>query len=107
MPEPGNPRSDSDTVYLCTADESGHDGELIQSTYRSFGSYVVIPGTGIVLQNRGSGFSLDQVIPTVWHRKSDRFIPSFLGFLTQVGRPLDHSASWVGICSLRGTSRWS
>jgi gamma-glutamyltranspeptidase/glutathione hydrolase len=47
------------TVYLTTADSSSMMVSLIQSNYRGFGSGVVVPGTGISLQNRGSGFSLE------------------------------------------------
>jgi gamma-glutamyltranspeptidase/glutathione hydrolase len=50
--------SHSDTVYLTAADESGMMVSFIQSNYMGFGSGVVVPGTGISLQNRGSGFSL-------------------------------------------------
>ena len=46
------------TVYLTAADESGMMVSLIQSNYMGFGSGVVVPGTGISLQNRGTGFSL-------------------------------------------------
>jgi gamma-glutamyltranspeptidase len=48
-----------DTIYLCVVDEAGNAVSLIQSLYFSFGSCVVAGDTGIVLQNRGSYFSLD------------------------------------------------
>jgi gamma-glutamyltranspeptidase/glutathione hydrolase len=57
-PVPGNPAR-GDTAYLCAADADGMMVSFIQSTYSSFGSHVVVPGTGIVLQNRGSGFTLE------------------------------------------------
>ncbi|WP_048437929.1 gamma-glutamyltransferase family protein [Caenimonas sp. SL110] len=44
------------TVYICTADKQGRMVSYIQSNYRGFGSGVVVPGTGISLHNRGSGF---------------------------------------------------
>jgi gamma-glutamyltranspeptidase len=47
-----------DTVYLCTADRDGNVVSLIQSLFDAWGSGVVVPGTGIALQNRGSGFQL-------------------------------------------------
>lgn len=47
------------TVYLTAADTSGMMVSFIQSNYAGFGSGVVVPGTGIALQNRGAGFSLD------------------------------------------------
>jgi gamma-glutamyltranspeptidase/glutathione hydrolase len=46
-----------DTVYLTTADAQGMMVSLIQSNFRGFGSGIVVPGTGISLQNRGSGFN--------------------------------------------------
>ena len=45
-----------DTVYLTTADAQGMMVSFIQSNFRAFGSGIVIPGTGISMQNRGSGF---------------------------------------------------
>ncbi len=52
-PKPGG------TVYLTTADASGMMVSFIQSNYMGFGSGVVVPGTGISMQNRGCGFVLD------------------------------------------------
>ena len=57
-PVAGDP-SCGDTIYLCTADSEGNMVSLIQSNYTTFGAGVVIPGTGISLQNRGANFSLD------------------------------------------------
>ncbi|MEH7883190.1 gamma-glutamyltransferase [Bacillus sp. JJ1609] len=58
MPEPGTlPKGG--TVYLATADGEGNMVSFIQSNYMGFGSGVVVPGTGIGLQNRGHDFSLD------------------------------------------------
>ena len=59
---PGTPPRGG-TVYLCAADRSGMMVSLIQSNYMGFGSGVVVPGTGISLQNRGAGFSLEHGHP--------------------------------------------
>ncbi len=50
----------SGTVYLATADKDGNMVSMIQSNYMGFGSGIVIPNTGIAMQNRGHTFSLDQ-----------------------------------------------
>lgn len=52
-------RGTGDTVFLCVVDKDGNAVALIQSLYASFGSGRMVPGTGIVLHNRGSLFSLD------------------------------------------------
>ncbi|MEX2426061.1 MAG: gamma-glutamyltransferase [Thermomicrobiaceae bacterium] len=49
-----------DTVYLCACDGDGMGVSLIQSLFRGFGSGIVADGTGIVLQNRGASFNLDE-----------------------------------------------
>ncbi|MDP9364448.1 MAG: gamma-glutamyltransferase [Chloroflexota bacterium] len=54
----GTPSLPGDTVYLCAVDRDGNAASLIQSIYMAFGSGVVAGGTGVVLQNRGSYFSL-------------------------------------------------
>ena len=44
------------TTYLCAVDADGTAISLIQSVYETFGSGIVAPGTGVVLQNRAAGF---------------------------------------------------
>jgi gamma-glutamyltranspeptidase len=61
---------DGDTVFLGAVDAHGNAVALIQSLYSAFGSGRMVPGTGIVLHNRGSAFSLDpQSINVVAPRK--------------------------------------
>ncbi len=86
-PEPGNP-AESDTVYLCTADESGMMVSYIQSTYDPFGSHIVVPGTGIALQNRGRAFSLDPAHPNSLAPEKRPFHTIIPGFLSQNGEAI-------------------
>ena len=59
----GEPMGNSDTVYVTAVDAEGNACSLISSLFHSFGSGLVVPGTGIALQNRGSLFSLDPAHP--------------------------------------------
>jgi len=47
------------TVYLCAVDGDGLAVSFIQSLFLGFGSRVVAPGTGVVLQDRGAGFAVN------------------------------------------------
>ncbi len=47
------------TVYLTAADDDGMMVSFIQSNFAGFGSGVVVPGTGIAMQNRAAGFVLE------------------------------------------------
>jgi gamma-glutamyltranspeptidase/glutathione hydrolase len=51
------------TCYLCAVDRDGNAVSLIQSVYFDFGSGVVAGDTGLLMQNRGSFFSLDPSHP--------------------------------------------
>jgi gamma-glutamyltranspeptidase/glutathione hydrolase len=49
----------SDTVYISTVDGEGNACSFIYSIFVNFGTGMVVPGTGIVLHNRGALFSLE------------------------------------------------
>ena len=76
------------TVYLTTADENGMMVSLIQSNYYGFGSGIVVPGTGISLQNRGAGFTLEKGHPNEVAGGKRPFHTIIPGFLMQNGAPL-------------------
>ena len=49
---------EGDTIWMGAADTSGLVVSYIQSLYWEFGSGCVLPGTGVLMQNRGASFSL-------------------------------------------------
>ena len=76
------------TVYLTTADERGMMFSYIQSNYMGFGSGIVVPGTGISMQNRGAGFSLKEGHPNQVGPGKRPFQTIIPGFLTRGGQPV-------------------
>ena len=52
-----------DTIYLCTRDENRMAVSLNQSLFEAFGSGVVVPGTGVLLHNRGAYFKPHEYAP--------------------------------------------
>jgi len=75
------------TIYLTAADERGMMVSFIQSNYMGFGSGVVVPGTGVSLQNRGFGFSCDPAHPNCVAPGKRPFHTIIPAFLTRDGRP--------------------
>ncbi|MDZ7801263.1 MAG: gamma-glutamyltransferase family protein [Trueperaceae bacterium] len=78
----------SGTVYLATGDADGMMVSFIQSNYQGFGSGVVVPGTGIALQNRGAGFTLAEGHPNRVGPAKRPFHTIIPGFLMAGGEPL-------------------
>jgi gamma-glutamyltranspeptidase/glutathione hydrolase len=82
----GTPRGG--TVYLTAADASGIMVSMIQSNYMGFGSGVVVPGTGIALQNRGADFAVQQGHPNQVGPGKRPYHTIIPGFLTKDGAPV-------------------
>lgn len=86
-PKAGNPFSGG-TVYLCTADGDGNMVSFIQSNYMGFGSGVVVPNTGIALNNRAANFSLDVDSENYLKPYKKPYHTIIPGFLTKGGYPV-------------------
>ncbi|HWZ47959.1 MAG TPA: gamma-glutamyltransferase [Herbaspirillum sp.] len=84
---PGEPHSGG-TVYLSTADSKGMMVSFIQSNFKGFGSGVVVPNTGIALQNRGWGFNLRDGHPNEVAPGKRPFHTIIPGFVTKDGKPM-------------------
>jgi Gamma-glutamyltransferase len=76
------------TVYLATADGEGNMVSYIQSNYMGFGSGLVVPGTGIALQNRGHTFSLNPADANALAPGKRTYHTIIPGFLTKKGIPI-------------------
>lgn len=86
-PQHGRP-APGGTVYLTAADAEGMMVSFIQSNYMGFGSGIVIPETGISMQNRGTGFSLEEGHPNQVGGRKRPFQTIIPAFLTRAGAPV-------------------
>lgn len=79
---------DGDTVYLCAVDGDGLVVSTIQSIYHDFGAAVIGGDTGIILQNRGSFFSLDERHPNALEPGKRSFHTIIPAMMMRDGRPV-------------------
>jgi gamma-glutamyltranspeptidase/glutathione hydrolase len=101
-PGHGAPRPGG-TVYLAAADADGMMVSFIQSNYMGFGSGVVVPGTGISLQNRGAGFVLRPGHANVVGPRKRPFHTIIPGFATTAaGEPLMAFGLMGGLMQAQG-----
>lgn len=78
----------SDTVYFATADKYGNMVSMIQSNYAGFGSGIVVPGTGIALNNRVENFYFEEGLANSLEGGKLPYHTIIPGFMTKKGEAL-------------------
>jgi gamma-glutamyltranspeptidase/glutathione hydrolase len=88
---------DGDTVYLMVVDRQGNAVSWIQSLFATWGSGLVEPETGVVLQNRGAGFVLEAGHPNLvapgkrpFHTLTPMLVTDGAGLRMTIGTPGGH-----------------
>lgn len=76
-----------DTVWMGIVDEYGNAVSFIQSIYHEFGSGIIPKGTGVLLQNRGSFFSLEKNHPNRLDPRKRSFHTLNPAMLLEKGKP--------------------
>lgn len=84
--DPGDARTASDTIYLAAADAQGNMVSFINSVFDYFGSGVVVPGTGVLLHDRGVGFTMEDGLANTVGPKKRPFHTIIPAFVTKTTR---------------------
>ena len=79
---------EGDTTGFVVADGHGNVASVIQSLFNPFGSGVVVPGTGVLLQNRGRHFTYDEGHPSVFAPGKRPFHTLIASMVTRDERPV-------------------
>lgn len=82
----GNPL-DRSTVYFAVGDEDGNMVSMIQSNYDGFGAGIVVPETGISLNNRLLNFTLEEGHDNCLAGGKRPYHTIIPGFLTKESKP--------------------
>ncbi len=80
--------AEGDTTGFVVADARGNVAAVIQSLFNGFGSGIVAPGCGIVLQNRGRHFRLEPGHPSVLAPRKRPFHTLMASIVTREQRPV-------------------
>jgi gamma-glutamyltranspeptidase/glutathione hydrolase len=91
---PGQP--EGDTTGFVVADAHGNVASVIQSLFNAFGSGVVVPDTGIVLQNRGRHFTMQPWHPAALAPRKRPFHTLIASIVTREDRPVIGFATMGG-----------
>lgn len=81
----GDPHGD--TTGFVVADGRGNVAAITQSLFNAFGSGIVVPGTGVTLQNRGRHFDMDPSHPSALAPRKRPFHTLMAAIVTREGRP--------------------
>jgi gamma-glutamyltranspeptidase/glutathione hydrolase len=100
--EPGPALTTSETIYLTAADGEGNMVSFINSLASGFGSGVVVPGTGLALQNRGAGFTLFADLPNTVGPGKRPFHTIIPAFVTRI-LPDGTEAPWMSYGVMGGS----
>jgi len=92
----------SDTTYLCAADEQGNLVSFIQSLFSGFGSGIACGDTGVLLQNRGAGFRLDPAHPNCLAPGKRPFHTIIPGMLLRAGAGPAVPVPWMAFGIMGG-----
>jgi len=93
------------TVYLSAADANGMMVSFIQSNFMGFGSGIVVPGTGISMQNRAACFSLEKGHPNQVDGAKKPFHTIIPAFVTKHGKPVMSFGVMGGAMQAQGHSQ--
>src|SRR5262249_22795842 len=87
---------EGDTTGFVVVDGRGNIASVIESLFNVFGSGIVVPGTGVVLQNRGRHFELEPDHPNVFAPRKRPFHTLIAAIATRDERPLFGFATMGG-----------
>jgi len=87
---------EGDTTGFVVVDRHGNVASVIQSLFNTFGSGIVVPGCGIVLQNRGRHFQLDPAHPSALAPRKRPFHTLMASITTRDDRPVMGFATMGG-----------